>query len=94
MPAMCLRFWPEWAFAKQAIAQRELMPGRFIRVRKMKEQEQDGDLPAIAAAMQIIGASYGGLIAARLAQTHPERVARLVLVDSDEQLDRILESIE
>ena len=34
------------------------MPGRFIRVRKMKEQEADGDLPAIAAAMQIMGASY------------------------------------
>ncbi|HOQ99904.1 MAG TPA: hypothetical protein PLJ35_13880 [Anaerolineae bacterium] len=34
-----------------------LMPGRFIRVRKMKEQEADGDLPAFAAAMQIIGAS-------------------------------------
>ena len=44
--------------AKQAIAQRELMPGRFIRVRKMKEQEADGDLPAFAAAMEIIGASY------------------------------------
>jgi hypothetical protein len=44
--------------AKQAIAQRELMPGRFIRVRKMKEQEADGDLPAFAAAMQIVGASY------------------------------------
>jgi hypothetical protein len=35
-----------------------LVPGRFIKVRKMKEQEADGDLPAIAAAMQIIGASY------------------------------------
>jgi hypothetical protein len=34
------------------------MPGRFIKVRKMKEQEADGDLPAIAAAMDIIGASY------------------------------------
>jgi hypothetical protein len=34
------------------------MPGRFIRVRKMKEQEADGDLPAFAAAMEIIGASY------------------------------------
>ncbi len=34
------------------------MPGRFIRVRQMKEQEMDGDLPAFAAAMQIIGASY------------------------------------
>jgi hypothetical protein len=44
--------------AKRAIAQRSLMPGRFIKVRKMKEQEQDGDLPAIAAAMGIMGASY------------------------------------
>jgi hypothetical protein len=35
-----------------------LMPGRFIRVRKMKEQEADGDLPAFAAAMQMIGASF------------------------------------
>lgn len=44
--------------ARQAIAQESLMPGRFIRVRKMKEQEADGDLPAFAAAMQIIGANY------------------------------------
>jgi hypothetical protein len=44
--------------AKRAIKQRDLMPGRFIRVRKMKEQEADGDLVAFAAAMQIIGASY------------------------------------
>ncbi len=44
--------------AKRAIAQGSLMPGRFIRVRKMKEQEQDGDLPAFIAAMQIIGASF------------------------------------
>jgi hypothetical protein len=44
--------------AKRAIEQGSLMPGRFIKVRKMKEQEADGDLPAIAAAMQIIGASY------------------------------------
>ena len=46
------------AIAERAIEQRELMPGRFIRVRKMKEQEADGDLPAFAAAMEIIGASY------------------------------------
>jgi hypothetical protein len=47
------------AEAKQAISGRELMPGRYIRVRKMKEQERDnGDLVAVAAAMQIIGASY------------------------------------
>jgi hypothetical protein len=46
------------AAAKRALEQGSLMPGRFIKVRKMKEQEADGDLPAIAAAMQIIGASY------------------------------------
>jgi hypothetical protein len=45
--------------AKQAIANGELMPGRYIRVRKMKEQEADnGDILAMAAAMQIVGASY------------------------------------
>jgi hypothetical protein len=44
--------------AEQAIAKGELMPGRFIRVRKMKEQEADGDILAVAAAMQIVGASY------------------------------------
>lgn len=44
--------------AKRAIEQQKLMPGRVIRVRKMKEQEQDGDLPAFVAAMNIIGASY------------------------------------
>lgn len=44
--------------AKRAIREELLVPGRFIKVRKMKEQEADGDLPALAAAMQIIGASY------------------------------------
>jgi hypothetical protein len=45
--------------AEQAIANRDLMPGRFIRVRKMKEQEADnGDILAFAAAMQVMGASY------------------------------------
>ena len=46
------------AEAGQAIEQGELMPGRYIRVRKMREQEADGDLLAVAAAMQIVGASY------------------------------------
>jgi hypothetical protein len=47
------------AEAKQAIEKRELMPGRFIRVRYMKESEADqGDLLAGMAAMQAIGASY------------------------------------
>jgi hypothetical protein len=44
--------------ARRSIENKQLMPGRFIKVRKMKEQEMDGDLPAIAAAMDIIGASY------------------------------------
>lgn len=35
----------------------DLVPGRFIRVRKMAEQEADGDLPAFTAAVDIIGAS-------------------------------------
>jgi hypothetical protein len=47
------------AEVKQAIEKGELMPGRFIRVRRMKEQEADnGDILAVAAAMQIVGASY------------------------------------
>ena len=46
------------AAAKRAIEQDALMPARFIRVRNMKEQAADGDLPAVAAAMQIIGASF------------------------------------
>jgi hypothetical protein len=46
------------ALIKRAIEQQSLVPGRFIKVRKMKEQENDGDLPALSAAMQIIGASY------------------------------------
>lgn len=44
--------------AKQAIAKKELMPARYIRVRGMKEQVEDDDILAFAASMQIIGASY------------------------------------
>ncbi|MBD3196968.1 MAG: hypothetical protein GF317_18085 [Candidatus Lokiarchaeota archaeon] len=44
--------------AKDAIENQNLIPARIIRVRNMKEQESDGDLMAMAAAMQIIGASY------------------------------------
>ncbi len=33
------------------------MPCRWIRVRKMKEQEADGDLAAVQAAMRIMGAT-------------------------------------
>ena len=44
--------------AKQAIEKGELMPGRFIRVRKMVEQTEDNDVIAFAAGMQITGSSY------------------------------------
>ncbi len=55
-----LQFFP-WLIseARQAIANGELMPGRYIRVRNMAEQvADDGDTRAVAAAMQIVGASY------------------------------------
>ena len=55
-----LQYFP-WLIeeAKAAIEGQEIMPGRYIRVRNMKEQERDqGDTLAIAAAMQIVGASY------------------------------------
>ena len=54
-----LQYFP-WVrvMAEQAIANQTLMPGRYIAVRKMKESEADGDLPAIVAALDIIGASF------------------------------------
>ena len=55
-----LQYFP-WLMtqARHCIEHGELMPGRVIRVRKMVEQEADnGDVMAVAAAMQIIGASY------------------------------------
>jgi hypothetical protein len=55
-----LQYFP-WLIteARHCLQQGELMPGRFIRVRKMVEQETDnGDILAVAAAMQIMGASY------------------------------------
>ena len=55
-----LQFFP-WLIveARQAIEKGEVMPGRYIRVRNMKEQVEDnGDTLAVAAAMQILGASY------------------------------------
>jgi hypothetical protein len=44
--------------AKDCIENQKLVPGRIIRVRNMKEQEEDGDLLAMAAAMQIIGSTW------------------------------------
>ena len=44
--------------AKRSMAKQDLMPSRYIRVRSMKEQVEDDDVIAFAAAMQIIGASY------------------------------------
>jgi len=55
-----LQYFP-WLIteARHCLQQGELMPGRFIRVRKMVEQETDnGDIMAVAAAMPIMGASY------------------------------------
>jgi hypothetical protein len=55
-----LHYFP-WliAQAERAIERRELMPGRYIRVRNMAEQSgPGGDILAVAAAMQIIGASH------------------------------------
>ena len=54
-----LQYFP-WVrvMAEQAIANKTLMPGRYIAVRKMKESEADGDLPATVAALDIIGASF------------------------------------
>jgi len=55
-----LQFFP-WliAEARQAIEKRELMPGRFIRERNMAEQSKaGGDLLAVCAAMQVIGATH------------------------------------
>ena len=55
-----LQYFP-WLIteAKQAIERRELMPGRYIRVRNMAEQSAPGgDILAVAAAMQVIGATH------------------------------------
>ncbi len=54
-----LQYFP-WIrpMCERAIKERSLIPGRFIAVRKMKESEQDGDLPAIVAALDIIGSSF------------------------------------
>ncbi len=55
-----LQYFP-WliAEAERAIARRELMPARYIRVRNMAEQSAPGgDIIAVATAMQIIGATH------------------------------------
>jgi hypothetical protein len=54
-----LQYFP-WLrpITERAIEKGMLMPGRFIRVRKMAEQVDDGDISAVAAAMQIVGATY------------------------------------
>jgi hypothetical protein len=54
-----LQYFP-WVrpMIERAIAEKTLVPGRFIAVRRMKESEADGDLPAIVAALDIIGASF------------------------------------
>ena len=54
-----LQYFPWFReMTERALKDRTLVPGRMIKVRKMKEQEADGDLPALAAAIQMVGASY------------------------------------
>jgi hypothetical protein len=59
LEASALQYFP-WIrpMCERAIKDETLVPGRFIAVRKMKEAEADGDLPAIVAALDIIGASF------------------------------------
>ncbi len=54
-----LQYFP-WirVMAERATKERTLIPGRFIAVRKMNESEEDGDLPAIIAALDIMGCSF------------------------------------
>jgi hypothetical protein len=54
-----LQYFP-WVreMCEKAIQNKTLIPGRFIAVRKMKESELDGDLPAIVAALDIMGSSF------------------------------------
>ncbi|HWP68676.1 MAG TPA: hypothetical protein VN437_05190 [Rectinemataceae bacterium] len=54
-----LQYFP-WIrpMCESAIKNGSLIPARFIAVRKMKEAEADGDLPAIVAAMDIMGCSF------------------------------------
>jgi len=54
-----LQYFP-WVrtMAEYAIKEKTLVPGRFIAVRIMKESEADGDLPAIVAALDIMGSSF------------------------------------
>ncbi len=54
-----LQFFPFFMKeVKYAIEHQELIPGRYIKVRNMKEQVEDGQLLATSCAMRIIGASY------------------------------------
>ncbi|KAF0108729.1 MAG: hypothetical protein FD146_615 [Anaerolineaceae bacterium] len=57
--ASALQYFP-WIrpMCERAIKDGTLVPGRFIAVRKMKESEEDGDLPAIVAALDIMGCSF------------------------------------
>jgi hypothetical protein len=57
--ASALQYFP-WIrpMCERAIRDGSLVPGRFIAVRKMKESEEDGDLPAIVAALDIMGTSF------------------------------------
>jgi hypothetical protein len=44
--------------ARRAMADENLMPARYIRVRSMREQVEDGDIDAFTAATKVVGATY------------------------------------
>ncbi|NIR00895.1 MAG: hypothetical protein GTN78_11950, partial [Gemmatimonadales bacterium] len=44
--------------ARRALADGSLMPARYIRVRSMREQVEDGDIDAFTAATRVAGATY------------------------------------
>jgi hypothetical protein len=59
LEASALQYF-EWIreMVEIALSEQSLVPGRFIAVRNMKESETDGDLPAIVAALDLMGASF------------------------------------
>lgn len=58
LEASALQYFPYVRLmCERSITEGSLVPGRFISVRKMKESVEDGDLPAVIAAMDIIGSS-------------------------------------
>jgi len=56
LPAMCMRFWPEWLWVKQAIADQRFGPAIAARFRRMSEP------PGWSRATYFQGAESGGAL--------------------------------